>query len=381
MLITALLLVAASVLAPLGLSDEISPGQSERVEFAYAQDASTWGRLTMPRPEMAFGRLCETGLNINCPGQYQGVYMNETEDGVWESTETDGDSTINSTIPLNYTNMFYSATSDPGNTVSGLFDIQFRRWEISRTGIYDKGAPYVQGDFRFTENLVSQDGILLKEGLVVDMTGTPGIGFRNHTVPAGLEFGAIWSEDLTFVEPVTQCADTNLSIEVNFDKELDQFSANHTAFIVDRGAWADLDMGELETLPWNDNQTLDLSGRAYKAARMFNVLGATSLNISLPLEGSAKTVPKIEVSEGMASNNSNLFFHHNLDTLVISQLAGFEGTLGDEFSISNTSDIVENHEPVDPDGYVKLLAMNYTAISKFGITRSHCSTPADDWHR
>ncbi|RYP57325.1 hypothetical protein DL770_010696 [Monosporascus sp. CRB-9-2] len=362
MTITALLLVPSSVLAPLGLSEEIVPTGSRRVEFAYAQDTSSWGRVTMPRPELAFGRLCETGLNINCPGQYQGVYMNETSEGVWESVSTDDDSTINSSIPLNYTNMFYSATSNQGNTVSGLFDIQYRRWHLDRLDLYDKGAMYAQGDFRFIENLIPQEAILLKEGLIIDMTDTPGIGFRNHTVPVGLEFGATWSEDLTWIEPVTQCVDTNLSIEVNFAEGADSFSTNHTYFIVDRGAWIDLDMDELETRPWNDNQTLDLFGRAYKAARMSNVLAAASLNISLPLDSSAETLPKIEISEDMAYDNPTLFSYQDLDTLVIHELAGFEGTL-DEFSISNTSDIAANHEPSYPDGYVKLLALNYTAVT------------------
>ncbi|RYP18471.1 hypothetical protein DL767_009832 [Monosporascus sp. MG133] len=362
MTITALLLVPSSVLAPLGLSEEIVPTGPQRVKFAYAQDTSSWGRVTMRRPELAFGRLCETGLNINCPGQYQGVYMNETSEGVWESVSTDDDSTINSTIPLNYTNMFYSATSNPGNTVSGLFDIQYRRWHLDRLDLYDKGATYAQGDFRFIENLIPQEAILLKEGLIIDMTDTPGIGFRNHTVPVGLEFGATWSEDLTWIEPVTQCVDTNLSIEVNFAKGADSFITNHTYFIVDRGAWIDLDMDELETRPWNDNQTLDLFGRAYKAARMSNVLAAASLNISLPLDSSAETLPKIEISEDMAFDNPTLFSYLDLDTLVIHELAGFEGTL-DEFSISNTSDIAVNHEPSYPDGYVKLLALNYTAVT------------------
>ncbi|RYP73177.1 hypothetical protein DL771_003813 [Monosporascus sp. 5C6A] len=360
--ITALLLVLSSVLAPLGLSEEIVPTGSRRVEFAYAQDTSAWGRVTMPRPELAFGRLCQTGRNINCPGQYQGVYMNETLEGVWESVSTDDDSTLNSTIPPNYTNMFYSATSNPGNTVSGLFDIQYRRWHLDRQDLYDKNATYAQGEFRFIENLIPQEAILLKEGLIIDMTDTPGIGFRNHTVPVGLEFGATWSEDLTWIEPVTQCVDTNLSIEVNSAKGADSFLTNYTYFIVDRGAWIDLDMDELETRPWNDNQTLDLFGRAYKAARMSNVLAAASLNISLPLDSSVETLPKIEISEDMVLDNTILFSYLGVDTLVIDELAGFERT-PDEFSISNTSDIAVNHEPSYPDGIAKLLALNYTAVT------------------
>jgi len=77
----AALLTLSSVLAPLGLYDEIVPGDSKLVEFEYIKDPGPWGRVTMPRPNSKFTRHCELGLIINCPGQYQGVYMNETAPG------------------------------------------------------------------------------------------------------------------------------------------------------------------------------------------------------------------------------------------------------------------------------------------------------------
>ncbi|SPO07211.1 uncharacterized protein DNG_09905 [Cephalotrichum gorgonifer] len=360
--LSAVLLVLASVLAPLGLYEEIVPSGSQQVQFAYAQDPSSWGKITMPRPDLPFTRVCESGLNINCPGQYQGVYMNETSEGVFQSVETDENSTINITIPANYTAMFYSATSDAGNTLSGMFDIQYRSWYLNKLDLYNKGETFAHGDFHFIENLIPQDTIHLKEGLVVDMRDTPGIGFRNHTVPVGLEHGGIWSEDLTWVEPVTQCVDTNLSVEVNFDKPIDSFTTNHTFFLVDEGAWLDMEMEELETRPWNDNQTLDLYGRAYKAARMHNVLAAASLNITLPLE-SAKPLPKIEVPEKWVSGNPPLFSYLDVDTVQVHQLSSLDGDTFNVFSLSNKSDVVVNHEEAYPDGIRKLLAMNYTAIT------------------
>jgi hypothetical protein len=236
----------------------------------------------MPQPNFKFSRLCEVGLEINCPGQFQGEVMVETSPGSFQSVEAYETSTVNLTIPRNYTAMFTSAASDTENTVSGLFDIQYRCWKLGRWEVYDKGQPYVKGDFRYVENLIMQDtGPLLKEGLIVDMTENPGIGFRNHTIPIGLDHGGTWSKDITWIEMVTRCADTNLSIELRTEDPVDDISDINKFFIVDRGAFVNLDNTALESPPWIDNQTLDLSDRAQKAARMHNVLVASSLNVSL----------------------------------------------------------------------------------------------------
>ena len=97
---------------------------------------------------MPFGRYCEFGRRINCPGQYQGVDFVEVSPGRLQSVKQDASSTINTTIPANITEMFTSATSGSGNTLSGLFDIQYRRWRISFADIIDHGKGVVEGDFR-----------------------------------------------------------------------------------------------------------------------------------------------------------------------------------------------------------------------------------------
>ncbi|RMZ83380.1 hypothetical protein DV737_g1707, partial [Chaetothyriales sp. CBS 132003] len=288
--LSAFLLVVASVFAPLGLRDSIVPGESRLVQFEYVPDRGPWGRVTMPRPNSKFTRYCEFGLTINCPGQYQGVYMNETEPGQWISVETNADSTINLTIPENYTAMFSSATSTLGSTVSGLFDIQYRRWKFDQGDIQDKGQPFVRGDSRYIQSLITEEKVLLVEGLVVDMRDNPGIGFRNHTIPVGLEHGGAWTEDLTWIEPVTKCADTNLSIQLREEITADDTSDEIAFSIIDRGAFTGLDVHTLESPAWIDNQTLDLFGRAHKAARMHNVLVASSLNVTLPLDPATKTL-------------------------------------------------------------------------------------------
>ena len=354
----AALLVLTGVLTPLGLYEEILPGGLKSVEFQYVQDPGPWGKVTMSRPDSQFTRSCEWGLVINCPGQYQGVYMKEIEPGRWKSVETDETSTINITIPANFTTMFTSATSDRGNTVSGLFDIQYRRWKWTQDGMINKGQPYIQGDSRHIGSLISQDRIVLTEGLIVDMREHPGIGFRNHTIPVGLVHGGTWSEDITWIEPVTRCADTNLSVELRNEDSID--IDNSTFFIVDRGAFHGLDASTLESPPWNDNQTLDLFGRAHKAARMHNVLVASSLNISLPINKASSTVPNMMAK---ATDTALALFNTlTIDAVLLDPLSGVGGPppLIRDPSSANSSTPFVNHYP---DGIKKLVALNYSAIS------------------
>jgi hypothetical protein len=364
----AVLLTLASILAPLGLSEKIMPGDAELVEFQYIKDPSPWGEVTMPRPNFKYSRYCEHGRTINCPGQYQGIYMNETEEGTLRSFETDEYSTINTTIPRNFTEMFRSATSDLGNTVSGLFDIQYRRWKIDRTDIIDRGQPYVRGNSRHIESMVQTDAILLKEGLIVDLRSNPGVGLRNHTIPRGLRYGGTWSEDITWIEPVTQCVDTNLSAEVRTENTVASFESNVTQHMIDRGAFVNLSYADLESRPWIDNQTLDLFAHAFKAARMHNVLIAASIGLELPLNGSTKTAPPYPIGTEVVNPI-------DLTSMKTSQLRGFGGLPPVirvyDFNSPNTSSSnasasqLSTFVPYYPDGMKKLLALNYSAIGKF----------------
>ena len=351
-----LLLVVASVLAPLGLREEIVPRESRLVQFEYVPDRGPWGRVTMPRPDSKFTRKCEFGLIINCPGQYQGVYMNETEPGHWQSVETNADSTINLTIPENYTAMFSSATSDLGSTVSGLFDIQYRRWSFDRWGVQDKGQPFVKGDSRFIQSLITQEKIVLVEGLVVDMRNNPGIGFRNHTIPVGLEHGGTWTEDLTWIEPVTRCADTNLSIQFRDENTEDDVYDNMAFSVIDRGGFTGLDVHTLESRAWLDNQTLDLFGRAHKAARMHNVLVASSLNVTLPLDPATKTLSAMEIKD-TSSASPYMFSYQPFDRILMDKLSGVGGAPPNITGFT--------HSNKYSDGFRRLVALNYSAISMF----------------
>jgi hypothetical protein len=357
MTLGAVLLIVAGVTAPLGLRDEIVPGSLQPIQFQYVRDPTTWGKVTPGRPDLKFGRQCEFGRRINCPGQYQGVDFVEVSPGRLQSVKKDNSSTVNTTIPANYTAMFASATGDAGNTVSGMFDVQYRRWIVNLEEIINNGTPRAGGDFRYIELLIPQDDVLLKEGLVIDVRDNPGIGFRNHTVPVGLDLGGTWSEDLTWLEPVTSCADTNLTLQIEVRDSLVSFGSNTTLYLVDRGAFRDLDRTALETRPWTDNQTLDLFGRAHKAARMYNVLAAAFLNLSLPLDPAIGTIPRIDVGNSTLDFNSLLFSMLNRDNIRVSGIASFS----DSLNVTNVPPPA-GFNPRYPDGYRKLFASNVTAI-------------------
>lgn len=365
------MLILAGVFTPLGLHEELVTGASRSVEFQYVPDSGPWGRVTMERPNAAFSRVCDLGLIINCPGQYQGVYMKETKPGHFESVETDENSIVNTTIPANFTTMFTSATSDRGNTISGLFDIQYRRWKWVLQGLSDRGQPFVRGASRHIKSLISEDKFLVTEGLIVDMTDNPGIGFRNHTIPVGLEHGGTWTEDITWIEPVTKCADTNMSIELRLEDNAG-FTDDATFFIIDRGAFQRLDLSTLETPPWIDNQTLDLFGRAHKAARMHNVLVASSLNISLPIDEVNGIMPKILVKDARIGGSalSSMFSSQMYGTVMLDALAG----VGEVPSIPDptSANSSEPFVPGYPGGIKKLVALNYTAISMCHLLLCEC---------
>jgi hypothetical protein len=282
--------------------------------------------------------------------------MNETSPGIWQSVETNADSTINLTIPENYTTMLSSATSDLGNTVSGLFDIQYRRWRLDRWEIQDKDQPFVRGDSRYIQSLITQEKIVLVEGLVVDMRNNPGIGFRNHTIPVGLEHGGTWTEDLTWIEPVTRCADTNLSIQFRDENTEDDVYDKMTFSVIDRGAFTGLDVHTLESPAWTDNQTLDLFGRAHKAARMHNVLVASSLNVTLPLDPATKTLSAMEVKD-TNSAPPYMFSYQPFDRILMDELSGVGGAPPNITGFT--------HSNKYSDGFRRLVALNYSAISMF----------------
>ncbi|KAF8471243.1 hypothetical protein BDZ91DRAFT_781036 [Kalaharituber pfeilii] len=283
-----ILLAVAGVVAPLGLYDALAPGEPESYPFEYSRDTSPLGVGTPLRSGYKFSRLCGYILLMNCPGQFMGSHSFKNETG-WYA---DGEGTMSSKIPRNVSEIYTSGTMEKGNTVSNFFDIQYRYYYYSYTDsnrkvpvqTVDNGEPYTKGTVRYLENLVLKDQVVIVEGLVVEMTsdkakgGASGVGFRNHTVPTGAKYGATWEEDLLWIEPVTECVDTNLTLEYRIGESTNNV-VNVT--IVDNGGFAELDY-ELDPEKVLGNRTQQdprLWERAFVSAWLNNFLTMRALGI------------------------------------------------------------------------------------------------------
>ena len=118
----------------------------------------------------------------------------------------------------------------------------------------------------------------------------------------------------------------------------------------------------LQTGIWNDNQTLDLLGRAQKAARMYNYLTASSLNITLPLSEPSNTVSAIRMSE-TPIDPAFLYSVSKVYSVLIDTLKGVgknTPSVQDPTAANSTPPFVNHY----PDGHKKLVALNYTAIGE-----------------
>ena len=117
------------------------------------------------------------------------------------------------------------------------------------------------------------------EGLIVD-TVRGGIGFRNHTVPPGFQYGVTWEEDLLFVEPESVCVDTNLTIDFSIS-----ITPNYTTLITDvvltdRGGFVNINRSYPVPNMTDPQNNQDLWTRAYKAAWLNNLNTALYYNVT-----------------------------------------------------------------------------------------------------
>ena len=115
-------------------------------------------------------------------------------------------------IPEQKRDLFQSGLSGQKETLSSLFDIQYRSYSTREDPQVNNGSPFVVGSFRQLGSLVLDDTIEAVEELIAN-TIDGGVAFRNHTLPMGVPLGAVWSEDLLVMEPETQCVNTNLTID------------------------------------------------------------------------------------------------------------------------------------------------------------------------
>lgn len=317
--------------------------------ISICQDASPFGQSTPPRPRFEHSRICGLALPVDCPGTYTGYLVFQNSSDFFSLPGFPG-ATLDTTIPGNLTEIFSSRTSGEGNTLSGLFDIQHRLYEGKRDEIINKGKTYISGSFRGVQRILLHNSTEAVEGLVVD-TRIGGIGFRNHTVPVGLALGGTWSEDLTWAEPVTECVDTNLTIQ--FDSGDSPSNTSLTKYLVDGGGFANLAPSfPFPGFPlWNDTQNpSELRLRAYLAAWISNALSAIFLNLTTVGQG------------GIQAINSKVGDRHIIGSLGWGSLIDFRGV--------STSEINGGFLDISSGNLVNTSALNLTDSARARLSIS-----------
>jgi hypothetical protein len=131
------------------------------------------------------------------------------------------------------------------------------------------------GLFGTIQSFLQQDSIFAVEGLIVDMTtGHQGIGFWNTTVPEAAN-GGTWSQDVLWLEPLTECINTNLTVSYELT-ESGPDGVHETYNLTDHGGFYDL-TPNYPSLN-RDGQNIDLSQHAYKGAVLSNFIAMLYLN-------------------------------------------------------------------------------------------------------
>ncbi|KAF9469435.1 hypothetical protein BDZ94DRAFT_1303903 [Collybia nuda] len=242
-LISALLVTICGIVAPLGLRQGPSIHSQFRLTNAsFLRDTSLLGLATSSRQDFKFSRICGGDFQVLCPGK---------------TLET-----INSTeIPSPLLETFSSA---PHN----IFDIQFRRYFFTEAGFNFSMARPQDG---VVESMILQEGIFAIEGMIVDMSETPGVGIINHTIPT-FDESATWSQEILWFEPVTTCINTNLTVDYIRSSQVSDGQFNLT----DRGGFVNLTTVFPEYSP--DGQKINLYAHAYKGAVLGNRLTMMALN-------------------------------------------------------------------------------------------------------
>jgi hypothetical protein len=151
--------------------------------------------------------------------------------------------------------------------------MQFRRY-YQGTGGYNYSMSLSQ--YTMLQSFILRDDIFAIDGLIVDFTMNPGIGLWNHTMPT-LERGGGWSHDMLWLEPVTSCVNTNLTIDYTFTKNAITSSID-TYNLTDQGGLVNLTT-DYPTFS-RDGQHTDIGAHAYKAAVLSNFDVLRSLNIT-----------------------------------------------------------------------------------------------------
>ncbi|KAF9468303.1 hypothetical protein BDZ94DRAFT_778312 [Collybia nuda] len=273
--ITALLIAACGIVTPLGLEQGPAVRSNSRtVDAFFIEDNSPLGLATSPRQDFEYSRLCGGSDQALCPGKTPEA-INSTE------------------IPPSIFEIFSS-------TPHGPFNIQFRRYFTSRAGYnFSVTGPQIG----VVQSMVLRDGIFAGTGVIIDMSDSPGVGLLNHTIPLSPD-GASWSQDIFWLEPVTTCVNTNLTVDyiLTDPNRVDEFNLS------DVGGFAHLTT-EYPTMSL-DGQNINLHEHAYRGAVLSNFLTMITFN--------NMTQNESYIGKSYPLNTTNTLFRvGNMDTMSL----------------------------------------------------------------
>jgi hypothetical protein len=232
--VSTVLLAVANIVTPLGLKSSTVFSSPRTMSAAYVPDTSPMGLATPTSSKQFYGRVCGAFSPLPCPGNDTG---NTTQ--------------IAPSIMQTFT-----------STPHGPFNMHFRRYFLGTAGY---NYPATLSQFSMQESLVLDNGTFATEGLIVAMTDTPGVGFWNFTLPSA-KTGGNWTEEVLWLEPVTSCVNTNLTI----DYRLGNGTFDTIAFnVTDRGGLFNITTQYPEYS--RDGQNIDLQAHAYKGAVVHNL--------------------------------------------------------------------------------------------------------------
>jgi hypothetical protein len=290
-------------------------------------------------------------------------------------------------IPKNITEIYTAGFSKFNKTVSTVFDINWRTYKKVIKNRFIPNQTYLVGDYRHLQSILLNNAQQAFEGLIADTIsnktdGSVGaLGFRNHTLPPPLPFGSTWSEDLLFIEPVTECVDTNLTLDFTIPEDNNITVGRIVDLVItDHGGFANFD----KTIPWYDaNKTYEfpnLKDRAYFAAWLNNVYVMFYLNVTNP---KSKTGPRFQYLDSTVGktfslnqrvNDSTTLFDPYYDRLITTQSFGqFARVPSTSFSrnLSSSTFGVSNY----PNPF-QISKQNFTDISE-ACAGSNGDSPAN----
>lgn len=277
----AILVAIAAIVTPMGLYESIVASTTPTPSaFHYVEDDSPFGQGTPPRTDTTWSRFCGARTLVACPNSFSNVtFFSNTTGDYYNVARYD------TQVPEYVIDAFQSGLSGFNKSVSSIFDIQARYYSWSRESEDpdpkepNNGTKYPVSAFRPIQSLVLEDQVTMVEGLIVDMVNGS-IGLRNHSAPPLDGYGSKWSEDILFIEPESQCADTNLTIDFMLPKYYSDSNTVSNLVLTDHGGFANLITEYPPVDVYDAQHHPNLRERAYKAAWMNNAYSMAFMNVT-----------------------------------------------------------------------------------------------------